>query len=59
MSQINISAEEVGAASGQVASGSQMLKSLIENFELKDTNSSGKNISFNSDEIDYFAMNEY
>jgi len=35
-----------------------MLKSLIENFKLKGTNDSHKHINFNSDEINYFAMNE-
>ena len=35
-----------------------MLKSLIENFKLKDTNGSHKRINFNSDEINYFGMSE-
>ncbi|WP_042276412.1 methyl-accepting chemotaxis protein [[Clostridium] dakarense] len=51
--------EESAAASEELSGQAQMLKSLIENFELKDTNGSRKNINFNSDENNYFAMNEY
>ncbi|MBO3445596.1 methyl-accepting chemotaxis protein [Clostridium sp. CCUG 7971] len=51
--------EESAAASEELSGQAQMLKSLIENFELKDTNKSRKNINFNSDENDYLAMNEY
>jgi methyl-accepting chemotaxis protein len=50
--------EESAAASEELSGQAQMLKSLIENFKLKDTNDSHKNINFNSDEINYFAMNE-
>ncbi|WP_353654944.1 methyl-accepting chemotaxis protein [Clostridium sp. CCUG 7971] len=49
--------EESAAASEELSGQAQMLKSLIENFELKDINNSRKNINFNSDETDYFAMN--
>ena len=49
--------EESAAASEELSGQAQMLKSLIENFELKDTNGSRRNISFDSDETDYFATN--
>ncbi|MGX4601224.1 methyl-accepting chemotaxis protein [Faecalimicrobium sp. JNUCC 81] len=51
--------EESAAASEELSGQAQMLKSLIENFELKDSNKSRKNINFNNDEKDYFSMNEY
>ncbi|WP_042273372.1 methyl-accepting chemotaxis protein [[Clostridium] dakarense] len=51
--------EESAAASEELSGQAQMLKSLIENFELKDGKKSRKNINFNSDENDYFATNEY
>ncbi len=50
--------EESAAASEELSGQAQMLKSLIENFKLKDTNGSRKRINFNSDEINYFGMSE-
>ncbi|RDY23869.1 methyl-accepting chemotaxis protein [Romboutsia maritimum] len=50
--------EESAAASEELSGQAQMMKSLIENFRLKDTNGSHKQINFNSDEINYFGMNE-
>ncbi|WP_243445023.1 methyl-accepting chemotaxis protein [Romboutsia maritimum] len=50
--------EESAAASEELSGQAQMLKSLIENFRLKDTNRSHKQINFNSDENNYFGMNE-
>ncbi|HSQ87261.1 methyl-accepting chemotaxis protein [Romboutsia sp.] len=50
--------EESAAASEELSGQAQMMKSLIEKFKLKDTNGSHKHINFNSDEINYFAMNE-
>ncbi len=50
--------EESAAASEELSGQAQMLKSLIENFKLKDTNGSNKHINFNSDEINYFGMSE-
>ena len=51
-------AEESAAASEELSGQAQMLKSLIENFKLKDTNGPHKHINFNSNEINYFAMNK-
>ena len=51
-------AEESAAASEELSGQAQMLKSLIENFRLKDKSHSHKHINFNSDEIDYFEMDE-
>ncbi|HSQ88407.1 MAG TPA: methyl-accepting chemotaxis protein, partial [Romboutsia sp.] len=39
--------EESAAASEELSGQAQMLKSLIENFKLKDTHSSHKYINFN------------
>ncbi len=50
--------EESAAASEELSGQAQMLKSLIENFKLKDTNGSRKPINFNSGEVNYFAMSE-
>ncbi len=50
--------EESAAASEELSGQAQMLKSLIENFKLKDKHSSHKCINFNSAEINYFGMNE-
>ena len=50
--------EESAAASEELSGQAQMLKALIENFNLKDTNGSNKHLSFNSDEMNYFGMNE-
>ena len=51
--------EESAAASEELSGQAQMLKSLIENFKLKDINSSKKHINFNNDEKNYFSMNEF
>ncbi len=51
--------EESAAASEELSGQAQMLKSLIENFRLKDTNELDRNINFNSDEANYFSMNEF
>ncbi|RDY22454.1 methyl-accepting chemotaxis protein [Romboutsia maritimum] len=50
--------EESAAASEELSGQAQMMKSLIENFKLKDTNNSRKQINFNSDEVNYFGMNQ-
>ncbi|MDU2592606.1 MAG: methyl-accepting chemotaxis protein, partial [Paeniclostridium sordellii] len=50
--------EESAAASEELSGQAQMLKALIENFNLKDANGSNKHLSFNSDEMNYFGMNE-
>ncbi|WP_052356504.1 methyl-accepting chemotaxis protein [[Clostridium] dakarense] len=50
--------EESAAASEELSGQAQMLKSLVENFKLKEIYSSRKNINFN-DEDDYFAMNKF
>ncbi|RDY22453.1 methyl-accepting chemotaxis protein [Romboutsia maritimum] len=49
--------EESAAASEELSGQAQMLKSLIENFKLKDIYISHKQMNFNSDEINYFGMN--
>ena len=51
--------EESAAASEELSGQAQMLKSLIENFKLKDINSSKKHINFNNNEKNYFNMNEF
>ncbi|MDK2562649.1 methyl-accepting chemotaxis protein [Romboutsia sedimentorum] len=51
--------EESAAASEELSGQADMLKSLIENFKLKDKNNSNKKIKFNKDEVNYFAMNEF
>lgn len=51
--------EESAAASEELSGQAQMLKSLIENFRLKDVNSSNRSINFNTDEASYFEMNEF
>ena len=50
--------EESAAASEELSGQAQMLRSLIENFRLKDTDRSQKQINFNSDEMNYFGINE-
>ncbi|MDK2585857.1 methyl-accepting chemotaxis protein [Romboutsia sedimentorum] len=50
--------EESAAASEELSGQAQMLKSLIENFKLKNSNNSNKHMNFNSSEVNYFAMNE-
>ena len=50
--------EESAAASEELSGQAQMLKSLIENFKLKDKNSKNKRISFESDENNYFELSE-
>jgi methyl-accepting chemotaxis protein len=47
--------EESAAASEELSGQAQMLKSLIENFKLKNAN---KHMNFNSREVNYFAMDE-
>ncbi|GAA0865456.1 methyl-accepting chemotaxis protein [Paraclostridium tenue] len=49
--------EESAAASEELSGQAQMLKSLIENFKLKDISASSKTIDFNSDDINYFEIN--
>ena len=51
--------EESAAASEELSGQAQMLKSLIENFKLKDINTSRKHINFNEDGANYFGMNEF
>jgi methyl-accepting chemotaxis protein len=51
-------AEGSAAASEELSGQAQMLKSLIKNFKLKDKNYSNKNIDLNSDEVNYFDMEE-
>ena len=50
--------EESAAASEELSGQAQTLKSLIENFKLKDKNSKNKRISFESDENNYFELSE-
>lgn len=50
--------EESAAASEELSVQAQMLKSLIENFKLKDNMKNYTQINFNNDSQDYFAMNE-
>ncbi|MCR8746749.1 methyl-accepting chemotaxis protein [Romboutsia lituseburensis] len=50
--------EESAAASEELSGQAQMLKSLIENFKLKDDRNGYKSINFDSDSNDYFAKNE-
>ncbi len=51
--------EESAAASEELSGQAQMLKSLIENFKLKNAQNSNKHINFNNDEVNYFATNEF
>ncbi|MEG2786633.1 MAG: methyl-accepting chemotaxis protein [Romboutsia sp.] len=58
--QTNSATSEESAASSEELSGqAQMLKSLIENFNLKSNNGFKKSINFNEDETNYFNMNEF
>ncbi|GAA0714775.1 methyl-accepting chemotaxis protein [Paraclostridium ghonii] len=50
--------EESAAASEELSGQAQMLKSLIENFKLKDNMKNHTSINFNNDSQDYFATNE-
>jgi methyl-accepting chemotaxis protein len=50
--------EESAAASEELTGQAQMLKSLIESFNLKNTQYFNKSVSFNKDEDKYFVMNE-
>ncbi|CEH33326.1 methyl-accepting chemotaxis protein [Romboutsia lituseburensis] len=49
--------EESAAASEELSGQAQMLKSLIENFKLKDYKNGNQSITFESDSNDYFAKN--
>ncbi|MCR8746742.1 methyl-accepting chemotaxis protein [Romboutsia lituseburensis] len=49
--------EESAAASEELSGQAQMLKSLIENFKLKDDRNGYKSITFDSDLNDYLAKN--
>jgi methyl-accepting chemotaxis protein len=51
--------EESAAASEELSGQAEMLKSLIENFKLKNGNSFNKKIESKKDEDNYFAMNEF
>ena len=51
--------EESAAASEELSGQAQMLKSLIENFRLKNQRISNKSINFSNNENNYFAMNEF
>ncbi|CEH33333.1 methyl-accepting chemotaxis protein [Romboutsia lituseburensis] len=50
--------EESAAASEELSGQAQMLKSLIENFKLKDDRNNCKSINFESDSSGYFSTNE-
>ncbi|MGL5642538.1 MAG: methyl-accepting chemotaxis protein [Paraclostridium sp.] len=50
--------EESAAASEELSGQAQTLKSLIENFKLKNMNEYQKNINFNNEEMNGFAMSE-
>lgn len=49
--------EESAAASEELSGQAEMLKSLIDNFKLKDKNISNNHINFNSDEMSCFELN--
>ncbi|MDK2562648.1 methyl-accepting chemotaxis protein [Romboutsia sedimentorum] len=51
--------EESAAASEELSGQAQMLKSLIENFKLKNRNSSIKSINFNNEQESYLVTNEF